>query len=83
MNLDTNFLTWIISTALFLITGYISLIRRIDNNKKEQELKDVEIKGALNSIQNQLKSMSDLMQIQIDQIKDEIKEFKEWKKEKV
>lgn len=47
MSLDTNFLTWIISTALFLTTGFIALIRRIDNNKKDQELRDEKLNGKI------------------------------------
>lgn len=47
MGIDTSFLTWIISTALMLITGFVALIRRIDNNKKLQEIRDIELKAKI------------------------------------
>ena len=47
MGIDTSFLTWIISTALMLITGFVALIRRIDNNKKLQEIRDIELKSKI------------------------------------
>lgn len=47
MGIDTSFLTWIISTALMLVTGFVALIRRIDNNKKLQEIRDIELKGKI------------------------------------
>lgn len=47
MNVDTNFLTWVISTALMLVTGFVALIRRIDNNKKLQEIRDIELKAKI------------------------------------
>ena len=46
-SIDTSFLTWIISTALMLVTGFVALIRRIDNNKKLQEIRDVELKSKI------------------------------------
>lgn len=47
MGIDTSFLTWIISTALMLVTGFVALIRRIDNNKKLQEIRDIELKAKI------------------------------------
>jgi len=47
MGIDTSFLTWIISTALMLVTGFVALIRRIDNNKKLQEIRDIELKSKI------------------------------------
>jgi len=82
MTFDTNYVSLLVTTSALLISGYVSLIRRIDNNEKNREVKDAQHQGILNDIQTQLRSMAQLMQIQIDSIQNEIKEFKEWKKEK-
>lgn len=70
MEMDSSFIAWIITTALMLITGFISLVRRIDGNKKEQELRDMEIKGDLKLINNTLKGFNLMITSQIEAVRE-------------
>ena len=81
MSLDVNSIAVLISIVSIIGGGYVSIIRRIDKNKQDQALNDEKINGKLNDIQTQLRSMSQLVQMQIDSIQKEIKEIKQWQKE--
>ena len=81
MSLDVNSIAVLISIVSIIGGGYVSIIRRIDKNKQDQALNDEKINGKLNDIQTQLRSMSQLVQMQIDAIQKEIKEIKQWQKE--
>jgi len=81
MSLDVNSIAVLISIVSIIGGGYVSIIRRIDKNKQDQALNDEKINGKLNDIQTQLRSMSQLVQMQIDSIQKEIKEVKQWQKE--
>ena len=81
MSLDVNSIAVLISIVSIIGGGYVSIIRRIDKNKQDQALNDEKINGKLNDIQTQLRSMSQLVQMQIDSIQKELKEVKQWQKE--
>jgi len=81
MTLDINSIAILVSIVSIIGGGYVSIIRRIDKNKQDQALNDEKINGKLNDIQTQLRSMSQLVQMQIDSIQKEIKEVKQWQKE--
>ena len=81
MTLDVNSIAILISIVSIIGGGYVSIIRRIDKNKQDQALNDEKINGKLNDIQTQLRSMSQLVQMQIDSIQKELKEVKQWQKE--
>lgn len=81
MTLDVNSIAILISIVSIIGGGYVSIIRRIDKNKQDQALNDEKINGKLNDIQTQLRSMSQLVQMQIDSIQKEIKEVKQWQKD--
>jgi len=81
MTLDVNSIAILISIVSIIGGGYVSIIRRIDKNKQDQALNDEKINGKLNDIQTQLRSMAQLVQMQIDSIQKEIKEVKQWQKD--